>query len=361
MKYFFMNQIPGKEDTVKLLLYGDVGDGMQCDSGYIVAEIMKLAATYQEIEIHINSKGGDVFSGMAIFNALRECTANISIYVDGIAASIAGVIALCGKPLFMNKYSRLMLHRVSGGTFGNADQLRHSAQLCEDMENDLANMISQKTKKTPEEIKAQYFDGSDHWINAQQAKELGFIDGIIDTDAVIPEASNNTEGVYNFFTNCLKDNKENSMALIEELKKRPSFQNMTDEEAMLQHITTLENEAAKVPALENKVKELNGKLSTVQKNAFDAFLNQAVSEGKITQEQKPVFMNLMASDEANTRAAIEAMPTRTASVENYLHGGAVSTELVNMTWDEIDKAGRLMELKNKYPELYTKKYNEAIH
>ena len=57
--------------------------------------------------------------------------ADVTIYIDGLAASIAGIIALCGKPLYMNKYARIMLHRVSGGSYGNADELRKAADLAE--------------------------------------------------------------------------------------------------------------------------------------------------------------------------------------------------------------------------------------
>ena len=362
MKKVFANEIPGN-GTVSVLMYGNVGNGEKVDSERVVTELMELAAAYGKIDVHIHSKGGDVFSGIAIYNALRTVKANITIYIDGLAASIAGIIALCGNPLYMNKYARIMLHRVSGGSYGTADELRKAADIAEELENDLANMIATRCKMKPEDVKAKYFDGQEHWISAQEALSMGMIDGIIDTGESLSENATNTE-VYNYFMNRLnlEPQKQRDMDFINELKKRPSFANLANEDDMLRHITTMENQAAKVPALEAKVKELTDQIAESKKTAHQAFLNQAVAEGKITKEQVPTFLNLMLADETNTRKAIEEMPKKgTVKVEDILQfDGSVKKNLENMSWDEIDKAERLAELKNQYPELYKKKFNEKF-
>jgi ATP-dependent protease ClpP protease subunit len=362
MKKVFANEIPGN-GTVSVLMYGNVGNGEKVDSERVVTELMELAAAYGKIDVHIHSKGGDVFSGIAIYNALRTVKADITIYIDGLAASIAGIIALCGKPLYMNKYARIMLHRVSGGSYGTADELRKAADIAEELENDLANMIATRCKMKPEDVKAKYFDGQEHWISAQEALSMGMIDGIIDTGESLSENATNTE-VYNYFMNRLnlEPQKQRDMDFINELKKRPSFANLANEDDMLKHITTMENQAAKVPALEAKVTELTNQIAESKKTAHQAFLNQAVAEGKITKEQVPTFLNLMLADEANTRKCIEEMPKKgTVKVEDILHvQGSAKNDLANMSWDEIDKAERLAELKNQYPELYKQKFNEKF-
>lgn len=362
MKKVFENEIPGN-GAVSVLMYGNVGNGEKVDSERVVTELMELAAAYGKIDVHIHSKGGDVFSGIAIYNALRTVKADITIYIDGLAASIAGIIALCGKPLYMNKYARIMLHRVSGGSYGTADELRKAADIAEELENDLANMIATRCKMKPEDVKAKYFDGQEHWISAQEALSMGMIDGIIDTGESLSENATNTE-VYNYFMNRLnlEPKKQRDMDFINELKKRPSFANLANEDDMLRHITTMENQAAKVPALEAKVTELTNQIAESKKTAHQAFLNQAVAEGKITKEQVPTFLNLMLADETNTRKCIEEMPKKgTVKVEDILQlDGSVKKDLENMSWDEIDKAERLAELKNQYPELFKKKFNEKF-
>lgn len=359
----FKNQIPGDE-KVSVLLYGNVGDGQKVDSGRVVAELMELAAAYGRIDVHINSKGGDVFSGIAIRNALQSSQADITIHVDGLAASIAAVIALCGRPLYMNRYARLMLHRVSGGTWGNADELRRAASLAEEVEGSLAEIISGRCRMEPGEVRKRWFDGTDHWLNAQQAMGLGLIDGITESGQTI-EASASDEDIYQFTNRLLEEpQKTTDMAFIDDLKKRPSFANMRTEQEMLGHIASLENQAAKVPALEERVNTLTEQMNRTKKDGCAAFLNQAVAEGRLTAEQVPAFLNLMMSDEENTRKAVESLPKRgSVKVEDFLAGGAPSgtaADLANMSWDDIDRAERLPELKAKYPELYRKKFDEKF-
>lgn len=362
MTKIFTNQIPG-DGRVAVLLYGVVGEGQKADSARVVAELMELAAQYSKIDLHINSQGGDVFAGIAIYNALRTVQADVDIYIDGLAASIAGVIALCGRPLYMNKYARIMLHRVSGGSWGTAEDLRTAADAAEQMEASLAEMIANRCKMTAEEVKTRYFDGKEHWINAQQALGMGLIDGIIEEAPYTLPADATNEEIYQFTNRLLTEpqNQEN-MALIEDLKKRPSFANMSTEDQMLQHITTLENQAAKVPAMEARIAELTNQLNEQKKASRTAYLNQAVSEGRITAEQVPTFLNLMEADEVSARAAIDSMPKRgTTKIEDVLHmGGTGNTDLANMSWDQIDKAERLAELKATNPELYQKKFNEKF-
>ena len=87
MKQQFFNTITS-DDEVSILLYGDVGQYQPVDSARVVSELLALSKQYDKIDVRINSNGGDVFSGMAIYNALRTSKANITIYVDGVAASI---------------------------------------------------------------------------------------------------------------------------------------------------------------------------------------------------------------------------------------------------------------------------------
>lgn len=366
MNKIFRNQIPG-DGSVCVLLYGYVGDGEKVDSARVVAELMELAAAYRKIDIRINSKGGDVFSGIAIFNALRGIQADIQIYIDGIAASIASVIALCGKPLYMSRYARLMLHRVSGGTFGNAEELRRVADETESLDNTLAEMIAARCNMSAAAVKAAYFDGKDHWITAEEALRMGLCDGIFDvSEEIAPDPT--PEEIYKFFTNRL-DNRaqqEHNMTILDTLKRMPTFANVQTEAEVVEHIASLESQAAKVPALETKVTELTNQLTAQQDAADTAFLDAAKAAGKITDEQLPTFRNLLRADRENTTRLINSMKAgRQMRASEYIGGGSDkgghgSPDLLNMSWDEIDKANRLAELREKYPEAYQNKFNEKF-
>ncbi len=95
----FFNITTSDDGISTIFLYGDIGDYTEVQSGRIAQELMEAERVSRRIHIRINSNGGEVYSGIAIFNALRQSKADIRIYVDGIAASMASVIALCGKPV----------------------------------------------------------------------------------------------------------------------------------------------------------------------------------------------------------------------------------------------------------------------
>lgn len=246
--------IPGT-DACCILLYGDIGEyDDNVRSGDIARELLEAEALTGKVDVRINSNGGEVYSGIAIFNALKNSKADITIYVDGIAASMASVIALCGKPVQMSRYARLMLHSVQGGCYGNKDEMKDCIREIEALEDTLCEMYATRMGKDKEEIRAMYFDGKDHWLRADEALALGLIDGIYDADPV-PEDST-PEQVFQIFNNRLhKPQNENSMNL-DELKRRPRFKNCATDDDFLREIGLLETEAGKVPALDAEVTRL---------------------------------------------------------------------------------------------------------
>ena len=361
----FFNIIPSAGE-VAILLYGDVGDGQRVDSGRVVAELMALAEQYKKIDVRINSRGGDVFSGIAIYNALRTSKADITVYIDGVAASIAGIIALCGKPLYMSPYAKLMLHAVSGGTWGNASELRQMAEVMENLQGDLASMIAGRCGMKKDEVLAKYFDEKDHWVSAQEALEMKLIDGIYDMDDEAVNAGS-TDEIYTYFNNRLQlrpqnKNKDKEMALLESLKGIPSFANLADENAVLAHVRELENKAAKADALAQAVEGYKKKLQDVEDKEIVAIIDKAIAEHRITAEQKEAFMALMKTDRENTEkllASMKARPFRRI-VDVYRENGGTPTSLAEMSWDELDKAGKLSELRNADLTAFKAKYKEKF-
>lgn len=363
MQKKFFNIIPG-EGEVAILLYGDVGDGQRVDSGRVVAELMALQSQYSKIDVRINSRGGDVFSGIAIYNALRTSKADITVYVDGVAASIAGIIALCGKPLYMSPYAKLMLHSVSGGAWGNASDLRSMAEQMEVLQGDLAAMIAGRCGMDKEEVLAKYFDEKDHWLNANEALEMKLVDGIYDMDGEQVEAKT-ADDLYTYFNNRLQvqpQNNENEMALLESLKGIPSFANLADENAVLAHVRDLENKAAKADALAQAVEGYKKKLQDVEDKEIVAIIDKAIAERRITAEQKESFMALMKTDRENTEkllASMKARPFRRIVDELRDETGSPAN-LAGKSWDELDKAGKLSELRNADFDTFKAKYKEKF-
>ena len=369
MKTGFFNVILPREqkDAVAILLYGHIGRDEKIDSAAVVAELMDLASRYENIDIRINSMGGEVYAGMAIFNAICASQANINIYVDGVAASMAGVIALCGRPLHMSRYARLMLHQVSGGIYGTSKDLRSYADQVDALTDVLVDVVAEKSGLKPEEVKEKWFDGEDHWITAQEAMDLKLADSIYDMkDGSVPAEGATAEAIYEF-TNRLnvQPQTDHNMAILEELKKKSSFTNVATEEQALAEIGRLENEAAKVPALESELKTLKAEKAAAEKAAHEALVNQAIADGKILAKQKDQYLALMGKDFEGVKAILDGMPKGNAKIIDFVDKQNDNTgarqQLEAMSWDEIDKAERLMELKNNFPDLYEAKYKETFN
>ena len=360
VKYF--NIIPG-DGSATLLLYGDIGDGYKVESGRIVSELIALQSQYDKIDVRINSRGGDVFSGMAIYNALRQSKSDITIYIDGVAASIAAIIALCGKPLYMSPYAKLMLHSVSGGTWGNASALRQTADQMEQLQKDLANMIAGRCGMKAKDVQAKYFDEKDHWIDAQEAVAMKLCDGIYDM-ATTEEQPKTAEEIYNFFNNRLvfepqKNSQE--MALIDDIKAIPSFSDKEDASAIVAHIKALENKATKVDALQQANDAYKTQIENLQAKEVDAFLNTAVSEGKITKEQLPTMKKLMISDRAAAEELINSMKVQVvARAVDFIDQGGAKNAFEGKTWDQLDKENRLADLKAQNKELFCSLYKDKF-
>ena len=362
----FFNVIATGNGRASIMLYGEIGGDDGVSPERIVAEMSYLSQEYPMIDVHINSMGGEVFAGIAIFNALKDSPSMVNIYVDGLAASIAGIIALCGKPLHMSRFSRLMLHSVSGACKGGARDMRECADLIEGLEGTLADMISQKCGMPSEQVKLSYFDGKDHWFTADEAARLGLCDDIYDmagSDDLGPAPTN--EQVYQFVNRAEKKQpNHNKMEFIDKIKGLDSFKDLTTEDAIVSKVKSLENEAAKVDALQVRINQLEAENKASKDAAKEAFLNQAVSDGRIKADQKEGYRKLMDADEATTKALIEAMPKAAKpTITAYINSGKTaegSKDLAQMSWDEIDKAERLGELKEKFPELYKAKYQEKF-
>ena len=313
--------IPGT-DACCILLYGDIGEyGDGVRSGDIARELLEAEALTGKVDVRINSNGGEVYSGIAIFNALKNSKADITIYVDGIAASMASVIALCGKPVQMSRYARLMLHSVQGSCYGNKDEMKNCIREIEALEDTLCEMYATRMGKAKDEIRAMYFDGRDHWLRADEALSLGLIDGIYDADPV-PEDST-PEQVFQIFNNRLQQPQNENDMNLDELKKRPRFTNCATDDDFLREIGLLETEAGKVPSLNAEVDRLKGELKVFQDKAEadDAaarkqLLDAAEKDGRIDASTRPIYENLLAKDRENGEKALERLsPKRRAMTD----------------------------------------------
>lgn len=144
-----------------------------------------------DLTVVINSPGGDVFAGLAIYNALVNHNGNVTVRVDGLAASIASVIAMAGDKIIMSPGSMIMIHRPSVYAAGTVDDMEKAKDVLLKIEEGITPIYARRTGLSDEKI-TELLE-AETWMLADKAVELGFADEVSDA----PEKQKQDEGVQN--------------------------------------------------------------------------------------------------------------------------------------------------------------------
>ena len=169
----------------EVLIYGNIGDRWNED-GVVASELVRDLSALQAdtINLRINSYGGSVPDGLAIYNALRRHKATVNVFVDGVAISCASYIAMAGDTVTMAKNAQMMIHAPWTWSDGNAVQLREQADILDRYAKAMASAYADKSGKTYEDALALLTDGKDHWFLADEAMAEGFADEVGEEVAV---------------------------------------------------------------------------------------------------------------------------------------------------------------------------------
>lgn len=168
----------------EIYIYSDIGGDMFGDgiTAKDVADAVKTFGNASEIDIFINSYGGSVFQGLAIFNILRRQPARITTHIDGIAASAASVISMAGDEIRMAANAFLMIHNAWGIAAGDGDALRRAAKDVDLATESIAQTYASRRNGDIERIRE--WMAAETWFNAEQAVKAGLVDGIVDENRI---------------------------------------------------------------------------------------------------------------------------------------------------------------------------------
>lgn len=139
-----------------------------------VAELQSVSAT--SIELHLNSPGGDVWDGLAILNALRQHPANVTVIVDGLAASAASFIAMGGDRIVMARNSQMMIHEARTISIGNADDMRQTADMLDKVSANIASIYAERAGGDADDWRACM--RAESWYSAEEAVRAGLADEV---------------------------------------------------------------------------------------------------------------------------------------------------------------------------------------
>lgn len=206
MKYAFKNEA----EVASIKIYDEIAsDGWGISVKDIDEQIKDLGN--KPLDIHINSYGGEVFEGFAIYNTLKDYKGYKTVYIDGIAASIASVIAMCGDKIVMSKASMLMIHNASGFAYGNAEEMQKVVNALEQINSVIRGIYVAKTGMSEDEIK-NLMD-NETYLQPQECLEYGFIDEIKE------ESESSDEETTTAINNLIEsfENRVNQLRLIKNI------------------------------------------------------------------------------------------------------------------------------------------------
>ncbi len=172
------------DGTLELLVYEEIGENWWTGGGVTaktVKQQIEQASNYTGISVRINSPGGDAFEGVAIYNVLRATKVPIQVFVDGIAASAASVIAMAGDSITMGYGAMLMIHNAFCSCVGFADDMRKMADTLDRVSVTIGEVYVARTGQSAAEVKALM--DAETWLGGEQALELGFCTAVGEADA----------------------------------------------------------------------------------------------------------------------------------------------------------------------------------
>jgi ATP-dependent Clp endopeptidase proteolytic subunit ClpP len=161
------------ESEAEVHIYDEIGYFGVTASDFI-RDISAIKAS--SITLRINSPGGDVFDGIAIYNAIQRHKASVTAYVDGIAASAASFIAMAANRVVMSPHAQMMIHEAAGLVIGNADDMRQMSDILDKSSDNIASIYAKKAGGSTEEWRARM--KAETWMSDREAVDLGLADAI---------------------------------------------------------------------------------------------------------------------------------------------------------------------------------------
>lgn len=168
------------DGKAEIFIYSDIGYDWWEDksTAQLFAEELKNLGDVSSIDLHINSNGGDVFDGQAIHSLIKNHKGFVTAYIDGLAASIATVIAMGADKVIMPKNAMMMIHNAWTGLYGNANDLRKMADDLDHINDTIVNTYLAKVKDKTDEATIRDLMNKESWLNAEECLSLGLCDEV---------------------------------------------------------------------------------------------------------------------------------------------------------------------------------------
>ncbi len=275
------------DGVATIRIYKHIGDdadlGYGVNGAWIAEDIAMLNESYSDqvktINIRINSIGGSVADGLSIVSAILNSEIPCNTYIDGMAYSMAGVIAICGAKKYMADYGTFMMHNANGVPDEEVLNL---------ITNSLAKIFERNTNLTMDKCKDLM--SKETWMSADECMNLGIIDEIVVTKQKSIAMNSNIFELQNIYNKIL-NKTENKMIKLTELLK---LSNEASEDAIVEAVNakseTIANLEAKIGELTNELNALKESNEAAENAAKIELVENAIKEGKIDAATKEIYL-----------------------------------------------------------------------
>ncbi|MFN3334464.1 MAG: head maturation protease, ClpP-related [Caldilinea sp.] len=291
-------------DTTEATLY--IYGYIWSDSAEIVANRLEsLPETVSTIRVRINSGGGSVFAGIAIYNLLSQDRRQIITHIDGAAASIASVIACAGEITAIAENAMYMVHNPHMCTCGEAAQLQKDSEFLQQIEEQIAGIYVAKTGKTLAEIKELM--SAETWMKAQDAVDAGFADEITKPKLKKKEQQADNADWHNAYA---LYNYEPAACACQKIQEVPAMDKTQDQTQQTQQqlLNELARRDAQITELEERLaaqtREIESVKEALARREVEAEVDSLIAEGKLLPAQREQAITLLMSDQAESARAV---------------------------------------------------------
>ena len=356
-----VNKTGGK--TAEVYMYGVIGAGLDIDTNVVVAEIEKLRQQgCRNFRFYVNSEGGEVVQGCALFNYLDRTDIDVEWVIDGLAASMMAMLITNPRhKVTAARYAKLMYHRVQGSVYGNSAEVRSMAEMIDKFETSLIEMMARRMNEPVDQVRQEFFsDGLDHWMTAEEARKRGLVDSVIDGRNIAEPASDikSAKAVFDFYNkqllNIIKPSNMDRAKIASLLNKQEK--DIETDEALVAAVEAQANENAslrnELTAEKQKSATLEGQVKAMNADKVKQLVDNAIAAKKIGEDERETYTQLATNDFAMAEKILGKMQGVT-SVVDQLQKPAVNEAEKGWTFDDYHKHGKLENLKKDNPQRYS--------
>lgn len=343
-------------------MYGDICGGI--DGSSFAYEMQYLQDYAKFINVRINSCGGSVMDGYSIISAIKNSKIPVYTYIDGIAASIAAVIAMCGQEVSIMDFGSIMIHNPYSGDGDDTDDAVLSL-----IKDTLVTILKNNTDLSADELSVLM--DRETWISAKEAKKMGMVQEIIsskistaDKQAIEDkQAKSNVIDLYKIYNSILNKNKKETMidnenTLIEEVNGSINVEDLQKSlDEMKNEIESLKKEKE---ALTLEVNKFNSEKEAEKKAKVEELVNSYILSGKIKEDEKEMTIKMASFDFEGTKNMLDKIGSKTSNkisttIKNESSNKDDKSTWTLRDWEKNDPKG-LSELKNSNEELFNEMY-----